>query len=167
MHYGKGQVAIEYLMNYGWAILVLAIVIAAIMFTGALNPTYFINEECYLGTSFRCFSQMQAQTSGARLALNITNTMSYPVRIKNVTFTPSEAGAAGTPTTWEPNALLNSSDSLVNLDIQLQGAFPKGNSKKMVVQVSYYICAEEVNPACDAQTAFLRTVSGRIVAQPS
>ncbi|MDD5337324.1 MAG: hypothetical protein PHS02_02470 [Candidatus ainarchaeum sp.] len=167
MHSRKGQVAIEYLMNYGWAILVLAIVIAAIMLTGVFNPTYYVMEECYLGTSFRCAAQMVSQPTDAQLALNITNTMSYPVRIKNVTFTPDDSGVLGTTAPWSPDAQLNSSDSIAKLDIQLTGNFQKGSAKKLDVQVNYYICAEEVNPRCETGSEFLRTVSGRIVAQPS
>lgn len=54
----KGQAAIEYMMNYGWAVLVLAIVMGAILFTGVFNPNYFVMEECYLGPALNCHAQL-------------------------------------------------------------------------------------------------------------
>ena len=47
----NGQAALEFLMTYGWAVLVVLIVIGAIaFFLSANNPTDLIPEQC---TAFR------------------------------------------------------------------------------------------------------------------
>jgi len=50
----KGQAAMEFLMTYGWAILVVMIVIAALWYFGVLTPTTFLPERCTLGTGIAC-----------------------------------------------------------------------------------------------------------------
>ncbi len=42
----KGQGALEYLMTYGWAILVIVIVVAALFALGILNPGTYVQENC-------------------------------------------------------------------------------------------------------------------------
>ncbi|MCX6777790.1 MAG: hypothetical protein NT157_02800, partial [Candidatus Micrarchaeota archaeon] len=37
MEFRKGQAAMEYLMTYGWAILVIVIVLAALLYLGVFN----------------------------------------------------------------------------------------------------------------------------------
>jgi len=49
----KGQALMEFLMTYGWAILVVLVAIGALAYFGVLNPerflpkTEFTKEECY------------------------------------------------------------------------------------------------------------------------
>ena len=45
----KGQAALEFLMTYGWAILVVLIVIGALAYFGVLDPKRFLPEKCELG----------------------------------------------------------------------------------------------------------------------
>jgi len=40
----KGQAAMEFLMTYGWALLVVLIAIGALAFFGVLNPSRFFAE---------------------------------------------------------------------------------------------------------------------------
>ncbi len=41
MHVGKLQSAMEYLMTYGWAILIIAVVLGVLYYLGIFNPYYF------------------------------------------------------------------------------------------------------------------------------
>ena len=50
----KGQAAMEFLMTYGWALLVVLIVIAALAFFGLLNPSRYLPEKCTLGPGLTC-----------------------------------------------------------------------------------------------------------------
>jgi hypothetical protein len=52
----KGQAALEYLMTYGWAILIIAIVAAALYATGILNPATWV------GTKATGFSTIGVNT---------------------------------------------------------------------------------------------------------
>ncbi len=50
----KGQGALEFLMTYGWAFLVILIMIGALAYFGILNPTRFLPDRCDFGTQILC-----------------------------------------------------------------------------------------------------------------
>jgi len=50
----KSQAAMEFLMTYGWAILVVLIAIAALAYFGVLNPTQFLPRSCTLASGLGC-----------------------------------------------------------------------------------------------------------------
>src|SRR3989338_6494201 len=50
----KGQAAMEFLMTYGWALLVVLIAIGALAFFGVLNPSKFLPQQCILGPGLAC-----------------------------------------------------------------------------------------------------------------
>ena len=50
----KGQAAMEFLMTYGWALLVVLIAIGALASFGVLNPSQFLPEVCTLPAGLMC-----------------------------------------------------------------------------------------------------------------
>ncbi len=50
----KAQAAMEFLMTYGWAILVVLAAIAALAYFGVLKPGQFLPEQCILAPGFAC-----------------------------------------------------------------------------------------------------------------
>ncbi len=50
----RGQAALEFLMTYGWAILVVMTVIGALAYFGVLNPTIMLPEKCTLQMGLYC-----------------------------------------------------------------------------------------------------------------
>jgi len=50
----RGQAAMEFLMTYGWAILVVLVAIAALAYFGVLNPQRFLPETCTVGPGISC-----------------------------------------------------------------------------------------------------------------
>ena len=50
----KAQAAMEFLMTYGWAILVVLIAISALAYFGVLNPSRFLPESCTLVPGLSC-----------------------------------------------------------------------------------------------------------------
>ncbi|MBW3000178.1 hypothetical protein KY339_05900 [Candidatus Woesearchaeota archaeon] len=50
----KSQAAMEFLMTYGWAILVVLAAIAALAYFGVLSPGKFIPEKCMLSPGIAC-----------------------------------------------------------------------------------------------------------------
>jgi hypothetical protein len=54
MHFKKGQAALEFLMTYGWAILVVLVVMGALSYFGVLNPTNLLPEKCALEIGLDC-----------------------------------------------------------------------------------------------------------------
>src|SRR3989338_423825 len=60
---GKGQAALEFLMTYGWAILVVLIVIGALSYFGVLNPTIMLPEKCTLQMGLYCKNHLMQLTT--------------------------------------------------------------------------------------------------------
>ncbi|MBI4452522.1 hypothetical protein HY637_03770 [Candidatus Woesearchaeota archaeon] len=52
----KSQAAMEFLMTYGWAILVVLAAIAALAYFGVLSPEKFLPEKCLIETGLTCIS---------------------------------------------------------------------------------------------------------------
>ncbi len=52
--YKKAQAAMEFLMTYGWAILVVLVAIGALAYFGVLNPSRFLPESCTVGPGISC-----------------------------------------------------------------------------------------------------------------
>lgn len=65
----KAQSAVEYLTTYGWAIIIIAVVLLALFNLGLFNPSSFISTTCVFPAEFSCLSAILTGSSGS---LNIT-----------------------------------------------------------------------------------------------
>ncbi|MCL5106281.1 MAG: YncE family protein [Candidatus Marsarchaeota archaeon] len=64
----KAQSAMEYLMTYGWAILIIAVILAALDILGVFNGSAFISSSCLSTPGYLCSSPvMVANTNGPNL----------------------------------------------------------------------------------------------------
>ena len=50
----RGQAAMEFLMTYGWAILVVLAAIGALAYFGVLSPDRFLPEKCVMPSGLAC-----------------------------------------------------------------------------------------------------------------
>jgi hypothetical protein len=50
----KAQAAMEFLMTYGWAILVVLVAIGALAYFGVLSPSKFLPQSCTIGSGISC-----------------------------------------------------------------------------------------------------------------
>ncbi len=57
----KAQAAMEFLMTYGWAILVVIAAIAALAYYGVLSPSKFLPEKCVLPSGIACLDAGASQ----------------------------------------------------------------------------------------------------------
>ena len=67
----------EFLMTYGWALVVVLVAIGALAFFGVLNPSQFLPETCVLGPGFACddFKVVNSDTDDDddRIFINVQN----------------------------------------------------------------------------------------------
>ena len=73
------QSAIEYLTTYGWAILILAIVLSALFSLGVFKANNYTPSECLISSGFTCGSY--ALGSDGSFSLNLQQSTSTPINI--------------------------------------------------------------------------------------
>ena len=54
MHYKKSQAALEFLTTYGWAFLIILVMISALAYFGILRPSRMLPERCTFSSEFEC-----------------------------------------------------------------------------------------------------------------
>jgi len=70
MKFNKSQAAMEFLMTYGWAILVVLVAIGALAYFGVLSPDQFLPSKCVLPAGIACVDfQMAGSADTVTLVL--------------------------------------------------------------------------------------------------
>jgi len=85
----KGQSAMEYLMTYGWAILVIIIVIAVLFYIGVLNPRNLTPASCTFPPGISCGSYKLSSTG--YLTMYIGQATGRRVNITGINCTQNQA----------------------------------------------------------------------------
>jgi len=75
----KGQSAMEYLITYGWAILIIAIALGVLFELGLFNPSSFVSTSCIFPADFSCI--FSALSSNGMLTVNMQQSTSSPINI--------------------------------------------------------------------------------------
>ena len=89
----KGQAAMEFLMTYGWAILVVLIVIGALAYFGVLSPSTLLPEKCTFPVSLSCLDHSVTQTY---IAVSLQNGAGRDITIREVAATSQALVSGGT-----------------------------------------------------------------------
>ena len=83
----KGQAAMEYLMTYGWAILIVIIVVAVLFSLGVFNPATFTQTTVTGLSGFNVPAGGWQLSSGGRLVFQLTNGVGATVNITQLAVT--------------------------------------------------------------------------------
>lgn len=77
----KAQGALEFLTTYGWAFLVILIMIGALGYFGILNPTRFLPERCNVNSEFSCeeFSLEREDSGDLTFTVVLRNTLGQAI----------------------------------------------------------------------------------------
>ncbi len=97
----KGQAAIEFIMTYGWAILVVLVAIAALAYFGVLSPDRFLPEKCTFPPGIAC-TDFTVTTAGMNVVLQ--NSLGQDITMVSLT---DESGSCST----SPGSALNNGDT--------------------------------------------------------
>jgi hypothetical protein len=153
----KGQAAVEYLTTYGWAILALAIVFAALISSGALTPNYLVSEECTFGTNIQCASVLYNDAGQTTFTINVFNGFPYKVKITDISI---ETQDGNKQVAWSgPSAMELESGVNKSITGTLSGAMvPDGAIKRFWGNITYVSCAPELG-GC---TGNPHVITGRI-----
>ena len=112
----KGQAALEFLLTYSWAILVVIVIIGALAYFGVLNPENFIPERCTLSAGMSCDDFVYQSDT---FELQFTNGFGRSINISSIRLTsPADLGGAGV-CSWDdgPEILNNGATAAFELDV--------------------------------------------------
>jgi len=94
----KGQAALEFMMTYGWAILVVLAAIGALSYFGVLNPSRFTPETCLASSGFSCPGKPMVNPTN--ITFSLVNGLGYKVTLsaENTTVSSTLVGYSCDPT---------------------------------------------------------------------
>jgi uncharacterized protein (UPF0333 family) len=86
MRMGKrGQTSTEFLMTYGWAILVVLILIVAFVYLNVVRPKQLIVDQCLMPPGLACLDSKISESDG--ITLTVENAMKRTLQYMNITIT--------------------------------------------------------------------------------
>ena len=77
----KGQAAMEFLMTYGWAILVVLVAIGALAYFGVLSPDKMLPEKCIISSGSGLFCDKFSITAATSITLKVKNSLADAVTV--------------------------------------------------------------------------------------
>ena len=83
----KSQAALEFLMTYGWAILVVLVAVGALAYFGVLSPDKFLPAKCTLQAGIACIDH---KATSSQVQVVIQNSLGYDISLITV-----KAGGCG------------------------------------------------------------------------
>ncbi len=145
----KGQAAMEFLMTYGWAILVVLAAIGALAYFGVLSPQRFLPNQCTIGQGFNC---VEFKVGSDNIQMRVKNNLGTGVSDAEVTINGTGPDAGNTC-----NQSFGSTDNGADLGggLQTYSCTPQADQYRGDIQIVYTRSGETVN----------HTVSGRIVSE--
>ena len=96
----RGQAALEFLSTYGFAFLLILVMIAALSYFGILNPQRFVPTRCLVSTEFTC---RDSQLASGTTALNIQLINNNPNQISITAVGANAPTISGTATACTVN----------------------------------------------------------------
>jgi len=124
----KAQAAMEFIMTYGWAILVVLVAIAALAYFGVLSPSKFLPETCTFPPGLGC---IDFKATTGTLVLVLQNGLGQDITLDSI------ADVAGICTLASPGDLNNGASGTYTVTACTHGSV--GSKIKTEVKVTYTV----------------------------
>ena len=134
----RGQAAMEFLMTYGWAILVVLIAIGALAYFGVLNPARFLPESCTIGPGVGCddYKITSGAAAESTIQLLLRNGLGESLTDVDVAITGcTDSTAADGDDAWTDGSLLGDADNGITLTTC--GILNSGERVKVDITITY------------------------------
>jgi hypothetical protein len=131
----RAQAAMEYLMTYGWALLVIVLVLGALIYLGVLNPQGRMQDMCNLPIGFGCEVVGLNGTNGL-LYIKITNQQATQLNELKLSCKTTEGGYGNIISAGKVDVLNPGRDEVLQCNLGIEdrniGDFVNGD-----IQISY------------------------------
>ena len=88
----KGQAAMEFLMTYGWAILVVIAAIAALAYFGVLDPAQLLPDRCQFPAGMDCIGKASIDGAADEVTFALRNNIGFEVGVNGVNAPTPDTG---------------------------------------------------------------------------
>src|SRR3989338_1392836 len=109
----KSQAALEFLTTYGWAFLVVIIMIGTLAYFGVLNPGKILPNRCSFGAEFQCIDYQISATANT-FKLRLKNSVGDAIDVSSLTLS-SEGSTQYTCSTPPANPAAWKSGQIIDL----------------------------------------------------
>ena len=136
----KAQAALEFLTTYGWAFLIILIMIGTLAYFGILNPSKALPNRCTFGSELAC-EDYQISATANTFKFRLKNIVAQPISVSAITF-GSEGSTQYSCTLTSP-ALAYSFPSGNTTDFSFTSCnsaaagFVSGEKGKVLVTITY------------------------------
>ena len=135
----RGQAALEFLTTYGWAFLVILIMIGALAYFGILKPSKLLPDRCNFGPEVNCLD-FQISATANKIKIRLKNNAGDAVTISAMTTTTEAATALACTApiiagVWAPGEIRDFTFTACN---SAAVGFVTGEKAKVAFKVSYY-----------------------------
>ena len=141
----KAQSALEFLTTYGWAFLVILIMIGTLAYFGVLSPSKIVPNRCTFGSEFQCLDYQISATANT-FKVRLKNNVGEPITVSTISL-GSEGTTGFTCTPSNPTYPYSSWKSGNISEFTWTGCnaanagFVQGEKGKVFVTVNYYSVA--------------------------
>ena len=141
IHQKRAQAALEFLTTYGWAFLVILIMIGTLAYFGILSPSKVLPNRCNFGSEFQC-QDYQISATANTFKLRLNNNVGEPISISAISL-GSEGSTSYSCTLTSPSALPytlvagNITDLAWGTCNSAAAGFVAGEKGKVLVTITY------------------------------
>ena len=156
----KSQAALEFLTTYGWAFLVILIMIGTLAYFGILSPSKLLPNRCTFGSEFQCVDY-QISAAANTFKLRLRNAVAEPIDVSAMIL--SSEGATqyvcstppSNPASWKSGQVIDLTWSGCN---SAAAGFVEGEKGKVLVTLRYNSVASGSNYTREVKGEVLSTV---------
>jgi len=109
----KAQAALEFLTTYGWAFLVILIMMGTLAYFGILSPSKILPNRCTFGSEFQCLDYQIAGGSTNTFKMRLKNNAGDAIDVSSMALASESATqfACSTPpanpVSWKPSQIID------------------------------------------------------------
>ena len=152
----KAQAALEFLTTYGWAFLVIIIMIGTLAYFGILSPGKILPNRCNIGPEFECIDYQISATANT-FKIRLKNNAGEPLAVQSIIL-DSETSTkfacstpASNPPAWKSGEIIDFAWSGCN---PAAAGMVAGEKGKVLLKISYYAVA--------SGSTYAREVNGEV-----
>ena len=154
MNHKKSQAALEFLTTYGWAFLVILVMIAALAYFGILNPSKLLPDRCNFGTEMECMDYQLTSGAAGSINLRLKNNVGETITTTAITASTDKTASLCTASdiaNWQRGTVQDLTFS--DCDFAAEGMVA-GDKGKVDMEITYY--------AVKSGSTYAHTVQGEV-----